>query len=85
MPVLYICLKVGQSGNSATLQKRHTVFCMIIFNAIIMSNFFNNGQRIQTFLREQERVIIGMKETFNRKKMAMKTHTTPSPMMKRVL
>ena len=30
-------------------------------------------------------MIIGMKETFNRKKMAMKTHTTPSPIMKRVL
>ena len=43
------------------------------------------ARECQTFLREQERVIIGMKETFNRKKMAMKTHTTPSPMMKRVL
>ena len=30
-------------------------------------------------------MIIGMKETFNRKKMAMKTHTIPSPMMKRFL
>ena len=43
------------------------------------------ARECQTFLREQERVIIGMKETFNRKKMAMKTRTTPSPMMKRVL
>ena len=30
-------------------------------------------------------MIIGMKETFHRKKMDMKIHTTPSPMMKRVL
>lgn len=36
-------------------------------------------------MREQELVIIGMKETFHHKKMVMKTHTIPSPMMKRFL
>lgn len=43
------------------------------------------ARECQTFLREQERVIIGMKETFNRNKMVIKKHTTPYPMMKRVL
>jgi hypothetical protein len=37
---------VGQSGNSATLQKRHTVILHCNFkNAVTMSTFFNKGQR----------------------------------------